>query len=492
MRAQDWVARHAWRTPGKVAAVDVHTGRRFTYAEFDTRIGQLAAHLRRRGVGRGDRVAVLSQNSTSVFEIQFACARLGAIMVPLNWRLALPELEFIADDARPNLLFAGPEQADAAGSLGVPVLDLEEGREGRPLPAEEAVEASLDDVVTILYTAGTTGRPKGALITHRMNLFNAVNIGMTTRLTCESTHLTILPTFHTGGLNLLANPCFHLGATTVVQRAFDAGETLRLLSDPAAGVTHFFGVPASYLFMSQHPGFAAADLSRLVYAGVGGAPAPLALLETWKQKGCALTQGWGMTETGPSGLVLGADMIIEKQGSCGLPVMHIEAVIADQEGTPLPRGETGELLVRGPSISPGYWNRPEATEAAWQGGWFHTGDAARQDADGYFYIVDRWKDMYISGGENVYPAEVENAIYELPAVAEAAVIGVPDERWGEVGRAIVVVKPDVALTEEEVVEHCRSRLARFKVPKSVVFAGALPRNAAGKVLKRELQQTHGR
>jgi fatty-acyl-CoA synthase len=353
------------------------------------------------------------------------------------------------------------------------------------------VEATLDDVVTILYTAGTTGRPKGALITHRMNLFNAINIGMATRLTCDSTHLTVLPTFHTGGLNLLANPCFHLGATVIVQRAFEPGETLRLLSEPELGVTHFFGVPASFLFMSQHPEFEAADLRRLVYAGVGGASAPLALLELWAGKGCALTQGWGMTETGPSAIVLGADKVIEKQGSCGLPVMHVEARIADAEGRTLTPGETGELLVRGPSITPGYWNRPEATEEAWHGAWFHTGDAARQDADGYFYIVDRWKDMYISGGENVYPAEVENVIYGLDAVAEAAVIGVPDERWGEVGRAILVLKPGRSLTEAEVIEHCRSHLARFKVPRAVAFIDALPRNAAGKVLKRELAATHG-
>jgi fatty-acyl-CoA synthase len=491
IRAYDWISVHGWRTPDKVAAIDHHTGRRFTYAQFDLRIGRLAATLRRRGICRGDRVAVLSPNSTSVFELQFACARLGAIMLPLNWRLAAPELEFIVRDARPELMLADPEHRAAADALGVPVMDLEDGREGERLDPGDHAEPALDDVVTILYTAGTTGRPKGALITHRMNLFNAINIGMATRLTCDSTHLTILPTFHTGGLNLLANPCFHLGGTVIVQRTFEPGETLRLLADPELGVTHFFGVPANYLLMGQHAAFPAADLGRVVYAGVGGAPAPLPLLELWASKGCALTQGWGMTETGPSAIVLGADKVIEKQGSCGLPLMHVEARIADAEGRDVPRGETGELLVRGPSIAHGYWNRPEATEEVWRGGWFHTGDAARQDSAGYFYIVDRWKDMYISGGENVYPAEVENVIYGLDAVAEAAVIGVPDERWGEVGRAIVVLKAGRSLTEAEVIEHCASRLAKFKVPRSVVFADVLPRNAAGKVLKRELAVSHG-
>src|SRR5581483_864017 len=221
------------------------------------------------------------------------------------------------------------------------------------------------------------------------------------------------------------------------------------------------------------------------------APAPLPLLRAWAEKGCALTQGWGMTETGPSGLVLGADRIMDKAGSVGLPVMHLEARIVDRDGRDVAPGETGELWVRGPSVTTGYWNRPEATAESFTDGWLHTGDAARQDGDGYFYIVDRWKDMYISGGENVYPAEGETAIYELPQVAEAAVIGVPAPRWGEAGRAVVVVRPGQVLTEEQVIEHCRARLARYKVPKSVVFTDCLPRNAAGKVLKRELAEAHG-
>ena len=492
--AYDWIARHAWRTPGKLAAVDVHTGRRSTYAQLHDRVARLAGTLRSRGVRAGDRVAVLAPNSVDVFELQFACHRLGAIMLPLNWRLAPPELQFIIGDATPGLLLFDPEHDAAAAGLGVALMRLDEGRDGDPLTA--SVPATLDDVVTILYTAGTTGRPKGALITNRMNLFNAINISAATRLTCDSVHLTVLPTFHTGGLNLLANPCFHLGGTAVVQRAFEPAQTLALLTDPELGISHFFGVPATYLFMAQDPGFEAAQLRQLVYAGVGGAPAPLSLLETWAAKGCALTQGWGMTETGPSGLVLGADRIMDKVGSCGLPVMHLDARIVDQQGEDVARGETGELWVRGPSITPGYWNRPDATRDAFAekegwSDWLKTGDAARQDEEGYFYIVDRWKDMYISGGENVYPAEVENAIYGLREVAEVAVIGVPDERWGEVGRAVVVLKPGCRLAPEAVIEHCRAQLAKFKVPRSVVFTDVLPRNAAGKVLKRELAATHG-
>ena len=491
-RAFDWVARHAWRTPGKLALVDHPSGRRLTYSELDGRASRLAGLLAGWGVGKGDRVAVLSPNRGEVFELQFACWRLGAVMVPVNWRLAVPEMQFIAGDCTPRVLLFDEELAAAAGQLEVP-RRVQFGAEFDLLvdatPPAAPVDAFLDDVITILYTAGTTGRPKGALISHRMNLFNAVNITAAARLTSDSVHLTVLPLFHTGGLNLLANPCFHLGATVVVQRAFDPAETLRLLADPGLGITHFFGVPANYLFMSQVPAFASTELRQMVYAGVGGAPAPLPLLETWIAKGCALTQGWGMTETGPSGLVIGADRVLDKVGSAGLPVIHIEVRVVDEGGVDVARGKVGELWVRGPSITRGYFNRPDATaEAFADGGWLRTGDAARQDADGYFYIVDRWKDMYISGGENVYPAEVESAIYELPAVAEVAVIGVPDERWGEVGKALVVLKSGNALEADEVIEHCRARVARFKVPKSVTFLDQpLPRNAAGKILKRELR-----
>ncbi len=493
VRAYDWIAHHARRTPDKLAVVEHPSGRRLSYRRFDERVSRLAWHLRHRcGVEAGDRVAFLGQNSIDVFEVQFACWRLGALMVPLNWRLALPELEFITADAEPRVLVHDGEQGAFASRL--PGTRIERG--GPESQYERAIAAAdrlrepaavhLDDVLCLLYTAGTTGRPKGALVTYGMTFYNAVNIGMAVDLTSRSVCLTVLPTFHTGGLNLYANPTFHLGGTVVVIRAFDPGETLRLLSDPELGVTHFFGVPANYLFMAQHPDFEQADLSRLVATGLGGAPAPTPLLETWARRGCPLMQGYGMTETSPSTIVLSADKVIEKQGSCGLPVLHTEVRIVDAQGRDVERAQVGELWVRGPNVTPGYWRRSDATAESFTEGWLHTGDAARQDEDGYYYIVDRWKDMYISGGENVYPAEVESAIHELPEVAEAAVVGVPDERWGEVGMAVVVPRPGAGLSEARIIEHCRARLARYKVPKSVVFTDSLPRNAAGKVLKREL------
>lgn len=498
IRAYDWIAHHARRTPGGLAAVDHHTGRRLTYAQFDERITRLAGCMRQAfGVRAGDRVAVLTPNTVDVFEIQFACVRLGAIMTPLNWRLTLPELEFITRDAEPSLLIYDTEYEEAARALDGPRL----GRGGADSDYEQAIAGagplagqaspSLDDTEAIIYTAGTTGRPKGALITHAMSLFNAINIGMAVDLTSRSVCLTVLPTFHTGGLNLYANPTFHLGGTVVVVRAFDPGPTLELLSDRDLRVTHFFGVPSIYLFMSQHPDFGKADLSRLVATGVGGAPCPLSLLEAWARRGRPLMQGFGMTETSPTALVLSADRALDKVGSVGLPVLHTEVRLVGSAGADTGPGEVGELWVRGPNVSPGYWNRPDANRDSFTDGWLHTGDAARTDEDGYYYIVDRWKDMYISGGENVYPAEVEDVIYRLPGVAEAAVIGAPDERWGEVGRALVALKPGSTVSEAEIIEHCRANLARYKVPKSVVFVGLLPRNAAGKVLKRELAQQYG-
>jgi fatty-acyl-CoA synthase len=297
----------------------------------------------------------------------------------------------------------------------------------------------------------------------------------------------ILPLFHTGGLNCYANPVLHAGGTILIMRTFDPGQALDCISDRALGITHFFGVPAPYQFMMQHPKFPGADLSRLRIAGVGGAPCALAILEGWSARGIPLVQGWGMTETSPAGTMLDAADAIRKVGSAGKALMHTAIRIVDEEGRDVTPGDVGELVTKGPHITPGYWNKPEATAQAFTDGWLHTGDAARQDDEGFVYIVDRWKDMYISGGENVYPAEVENVLFQLPQVADAAIIGVPNERWGEVGMAIIVRKADQELEESDVIQHCLGRLAKFKVPQSVVFVDSLPRNATGKVLKRELR-----
>ena len=498
--ANDWIAHHARFAPGREAAHDLASGRHFTYAEFDRRIDRAALYLRDGlGVGDGDRVAVLCHNDTDVFELQFACRRIGAIFLPLNWRLAVPELEYICNDATPKALLYGleftAEAAEVQGLSGIPRIatmnnggdsDYETGltaASGKVTPPPR----DLSDVWTVMYTSGTTGRPKGAKITYQMTVFNAIQCAMTVEITNRSKNLVFLPTFHTGGLNVYANPVFHTGGSNVVLRTFDPAYFLELLSDKELHLTHALGVPTNFIMMAEVPGFASADLSHLVCLSVGGAAAPLSLIEDFGAKGIKLQQGWGMTETGPLGLMLSGDQALAKVGSSGLPPMYVSLKICDDEGNAVAPGETGELLIKAPTVTPGYWNREaEHDDFFTPDGWFHTGDAARQDEDGYYYIVDRTKDMFISGGENVYPVEVENVIFQIDGVLENAVIGIPDEKWGEIGRACVVLKPGSNLNEDAIIEHCQGQLARYKVPKQVRFMDELPHNATGKVLKHEL------
>ena len=496
----DWIAHHAGRRPQQLAIHDLQTARKFSYADLDCRSNGLASALTTLGISKGDRVALLAPNCAEYFELQFACGRIGAIMLPLNWRLSVPELEYILGDATPRLLIYDKDFAAAAQELakrcGLPhLLEIDHERPDstyeRALAtnpvAPPPVALTHDDVGMVMYTSGTTGHPKGAIITHGMVLWNCINLGIPAFISPATAQLVVLPLFHTGGLNCYANPVLHAGGTILIMRSFDPGLALDYISDPALGITHFFGVPAPYQFMMQHPKFQGADLTRLKVAGVGGAPCALSILEGWAARGVPLVQGWGMTETSPAGTMLDAADAVRKLGSAGKAVMHTAIRIVDEAGRDLPPGAVGELLIKGPNITPGYWNKPEATASAFTDGWLHTGDAARLDEEGFVYIVDRWKDMYISGGENVYPAEVENVLFQLPQVADAAIIGVPNERWGEVGMAIIVRKPDQALEEGDVIRHCLGRLAKFKVPQSVAFVETLPRNATGKVLKRELR-----
>jgi fatty-acyl-CoA synthase len=495
----DCIAHHASRRPDSLAAVDLATGRHHSYAVFDDRISRLAGWLNAQGIQPNDRIAVLAPNTTDTLEVQFACGRIGAIFVPLNWRLANPELRAILADCTPAILVYDPEFADRAQELA-DACDIARlcsfgqafehiTREGPRLP--QPVAATLDDISTILYTSGTTGRPKGAIITHGMNFWNTVHSMAMAGVSRSTVFLGLLPLFHTGGLNVFSYPVFQCGGSVLIMRTFDPGEALRLIGDPSIGVTHMFGVPANYQFMGQHPRFVETDVTRLVFAGIGGAPTPDAILQTWQQRGAVLQQGYGMTETSPLVLVLDREDAVRKAGSAGKPALNMEMRVVGDNGIDSPAGTVGELWVKGPNITKGYWNQPEVTAAAFTGGWLHTGDAALIDDEGYYFIVDRWKDMYISGGENVYPAEVENVLYENDAIAEAAVIGISDLRWGQVGRAVVVVKPGRTLTEDEIVAHCTTNLARYKLPHSVVFTDALPRNATGKVHKPTLRKRFG-
>ena len=501
VRAYDWIAHHADNRSGKEAVRDLGTGRSITYGELDRRVDAMAAYFASVGVGRGDRVGVLAHNGVEYFDVQFACARTGAICVLLNWRLTVSELEYILSDSSPKLLVQDVSFADAAADLrsrcdiatlleidgGAPDSAYESALAGFGGQHPEPVTLTHDDVITIMYTSGTTGLPKGAMITHGMNFWNCVNLGFPAGIGLDTIHLNVLPLFHTGGLNCYSNPVLHAGGTVVILRQFDPAETLQVLGDPTQGITHFFAVPAPYQFMMQHPDFVDTDLSRLRIAGVGGAPCALTIMETWMERGVLLSQGFGMTETSPACIFLDPGDSLRKIGSTGKALMHTEFRIVNDDGDDCGPDEVGELWVAGPNITPGYWNKPDATASAFEGRWLKTGDAARSDGEGFVYIVDRWKDMYISGGENVYPAEVENVLYQLPEVAEAAVIGVPNDRWGEVGLAVIALKPGAALDRVQVQEYCVERLAKFKVPNDITIVEALPRNATGKVLKRELR-----
>jgi len=503
----DWLAKQADLRPDKTALIDAATGRRLTYPQFHLRAGRLAEFLRREWrLEPGERIALLAHNSSDYFEILWGCAKAEVILVCLNWRLAVPELEFIMRDATPSALVYDPAFAEAAQALaermGIDRLMSLSATVGDSAPTEGVVAyedalvaasgrevvmrpRGLDETWHLLYTAGTTGRPKGVLQTFGMVFYNALNIGLAIGLTDEDVTLNLLPCFHTGGLNMYTNPTFHVGGTAIVQKAFDPAETLRLLSEEATAI---FGVSAVYLFLSQHPDFERTTFRKMRSWAAGGAPIPTSLLERYLDRGIEIQFGFGMTETGPTVFLIEKGAGRGKLGSVGKPQLYVDVRIVDRQGHDLPPGERGELLIKGPGVTPGYWQRPDITAASIEDGWLHSGDVAVCDADGYYTIVDRWKDMFISGGENVYPAEVENVIYQLPAVAEAAVVGVPDERWGEVGRAFVVLRPGETLDAAAIMTHCSRQIARYKVPKSVVFIDKLPRNAAGKVVKDELRR----
>ena len=474
-----WIRDRARTTPGRVA-IDCR-GVETTYAELDARSDRVAAGLLDAGLVPGDRVATLTAASPEHVVVFFACAKAGLILMPLNTRLAPPELRFQLEDAEPAVLLRSGEYADLAATLHERCAGLEElGSDRSELAATGPRD---DDGLLLVYTSGTTGKPKGALLTHANCFWTNLSFDRVAGVAAEDTVLQVLPQFHVGGWNVQPLLAWWKGATVVLEPAFDPARALALIAEKR--VTTMMGVPATYLFMAQEPGFAKADLWTLRRAVVGGAPMPEALLETWHERGVEIVQGYGLTEAAPNVLCLPPEDAARKRGFAGKPYPHVDVALRDTESGRLLDGPAeGELLVKGPNVFTGYWRSPEATAAAFADGWLVTGDVAARDEEGYYRIVGRTKDMVISGGENVYPAEIENALHEHPAVKEAAVVGVPDERWGEACLAFVVLAGEA--TEEELVEHCRVRLARYKVPKGVRFVDSLPRNALDKVVKSEL------
>ncbi len=508
MYVNNWLERREMLTADKVALIDtMHGNRKITYREWNRVVNRTANLLRKRlGVQKGDRVAVLAMNCVEYLDIWFACGKLGAIMQTLNWRLTPAELASLLEDATPTVLVFGPDfvkQTDALrmGPHNVDyyvaldpdtaftgdVLFREREMYSDALPAE--VELSWSDPWVICYTGGTTGLPKGAVLTHRAITANSVNTVMSWGLTPDDVTILNSPLFHTGGLNVFTAPLVHIGGTSIVCRAFDVDQVFNLIRD--AGVTLYFGVPTMFIAMQQHPRWQEADFSKLKLVISGGAPCPLPVFEKFWDRGVDFKTGYGLTEAGPNTFALPREDVRRKPGAVGFPLFHVDVKVIDDAGKPCGPDQVGELYVRGPHVCDGYWNRPEeSAKAIDQNGWLRTGDLARRDAEGYYTIVGRSKDMIISGGENIYPAEVESVLHAHPGVAEAALIGVPDPKWGEVGRAIVVRGGQSNLTVEELLAFCQPRLARYKIPKSFVFVQTLPKTAAGKIDKKVLVQQY--
>ncbi|MBI5296435.1 MAG: long-chain fatty acid--CoA ligase [Chloroflexi bacterium] len=499
----DYLARRELYSPDKLAFVDAGKSPewRLTFRDANRRANKLANWLQSQGIGKGDRVAILARDGYEHLDLFFACSKLGAIHTALNWRLHWQELLEIFQYTTPKLLVFSDDFKDGVANLitnySLPILHLDgEGIESSQLfesVLQSAPETSVtcptleaEDIAALIFTGGTTGLPKAAEVSHRMIAWNTLNT-VIHDVTHNDVYLNVFPMFHTGGLFVYTLPQVIFGGTTVLIRAFDPAQVLTLLE--REHVTIFGAVPTMYQMLTTAPNWDSVDLSALRFCTSGGAPLPVPLVEKYTaEKGIRFKQGFGMTEFGPGIFALAPEDAIRKAGSIGRPNFFVDAQIVDDGNHFLGPHQEGELVLKGPSYCSGYFNNPEATaEAVDERGFFHTGDVARFDEEGYFFIVDRKKDMFISGGENVYPAEIEKVIYQNPAVHMCAVIGLPDPKWGEVGRACVVLKPGAVLTEVELIQFMAERLAKFKVPKSVAFLDALPISAAGKILKRELR-----
>jgi fatty-acyl-CoA synthase len=483
----DLLAKRAELSPGKVALEEVATGRCVTYAVLDERASRAATVMAERGIGEGDRVVILCRHRIEFFELLFACARLGAVLVPLNWRMPPAELDALIADCAPSLLLFGAEDAPAVGQLAAAPpavgLDLDYPAlhaAASPWPARRRWPA--EATWYLLYTSGTTGRPKGVIYAYRMALANHVSIGAAIGLTGADTTLCFLPLFHTAGINLHALPTLFAGGRVLLLDGFDAEAIVALVE--AHRLDALFAVPTVYQALLDHPRFAAAPLARVRHWGCGGAPLPDCLALRYRALGVRLCNGMGMTETGPTAFLLDPADAWDRIGSVGKPQLLCSARIVDGSGRNVPDGEVGDLLFAGPGVTPGYWRNEEATRAAFTpDGWLRSGDLARRDADGFYHIAGRRKEMFISGGENVYPAEVENVLSAHPAVIDAAVLGEPDPRWGEVGRAFVQLANGHRPDDAELSAFCRERLAPYKVPRRFEFVDDFPRTSAGKIQK---------
>lgn len=484
MDAVDFVAFHARATPTRLAAVELDESRSYSYAALDDAIARCAAVLADAGVGRSDRVVAVAKNHVLLVVLHHACARLSAVFAPLNVRLARAELDALVARTRPKLVVGDPRLGEVCADLTLPELSrrMEHVRPLSPGPIAP------DAPSLLLYTSGTSGTPKGALLSER-NLFDTVlNFGLFGRATRESVFLCDAPMFHVIGLVNNTRVALHLGGTFLVSSGFDPARTLARLMDPALRISHYFCVPQMLDALAAQPGFDARRIGARTTIFTGGAPHAASAIRRFAEAGLVVSHGYGMTEVGcvfhcPPEL----EQVQRHAGSVGMPSPRVSLRIVDDAGRPVPEGETGELHVRGEGVFCGYFEDAAATEAAFVDGWFATGDLFRRDAHGHYHVVDRKKNMFISGGENVYPAELEAHLEGFPGLRDAAVVGVPDPRWGEVGHLAFVPAQPGSVRAEALLAHLEARVGRFKLPRHVSELPELPRTASGKLQRHVLR-----
>jgi len=497
----DWFDKWAGYHPFKIALRDFETEREYSFSQFNKLGNNFAGFLHaNHGFNKGDRLAIIAENNLEYIVLFAVAQKLGIVLIPLNYRLTSSELEFVLSDAQVKGIIYDEKflpkienlesfqqtgfkmSMDAFAELNLVCL-TEKINPSKPLSV-----ISENDPIFILYTSGTTAFPKGALYTHKMLFWNSINTELRLDLTSSDVSINCAPPFHTGGWNVLLAPFIHHGAYTLMMRNFDADLVLEMLEYERA--TIWWAVPTMLKMMAESPVFEKVELGRLRYLIVGGEAMPIPLIEKWHKTGVLIRQGYGLTEVGPNVTSLNHSDAIRKKGSIGTMNFYYEARLVNQKFEEVPANEIGELVLKGPSVTPGYWKNDKATHDTIQDGWFHTGDLMRKDDEGYFYVVDRIKNMYISGGENVYPAEVEHIISTHASVAEVAIVGVTDEKWGEAGMAFVSLRPGFAAGEEELRAYCMGRLAKYKIPKYFKFLKELPKNDAGKIDRKVLKTMH--
>ncbi len=511
IEAVDWLERRAKLSPNKLALIDTIGGRELTYKQWNAQVNQTAWFLQSKmDVRRGDRVTLLASNSVEYLDLLYACNKLGAVLQNMNWKLAVPEIEMLIKDMKPKGLIYSAEFLDIIHRLQLrddlssiheyvalgkksrkKDLDFFERDNYRTTKLDRPV-ITIKDPWVVCYTGGTTGLPKGAILSIENITWNAINTTMSWGVGQDDVAILNAPLFHTGALNVFTTPLVYSGGTSIVCNTFDADQVFDLVSSGLVSV--FFGVPTMFAMMQHHPRWEEADFSNLKFIISGGAPCPLPVFEKFWEKGVDFKTGYGLTEAGPNTFWLPADEVQKKPGAVGYPLMQVELGIVDKSGIPITEPDmSGELLIRGPHRTPGYWNNPEATsDAIDDEGWLHTGDLAIFDEDGCYTVVGRAKDMYITGGENIYPAEVESVIYGHDDIAEVAVFGVPDEKWGEIGLAVIALKPGVKLGRKDIVKFLKERIAKYKIPRYFEFVEELPKTGAGKINKKVLKEEYGK